>query len=116
MSTWYYLTCKWQPTPVFLPGKSYVWRSLVGYSQSVGSQSQTRLSDFTFIFTFKELLSSRKWPGVGDHKGHLSLLKGPPQRGRWKAVALFGGTLKSELQSSVRERAVSVCMPHVCEL
>ena len=23
---------KWQPTPVFLPGKSYGWRSLVGYS------------------------------------------------------------------------------------
>ena len=23
---------KWQPTPVFLPGKSHGWRSLVGYS------------------------------------------------------------------------------------
>ena len=23
---------KWQPTPVFLPGESYGWRSLVGYS------------------------------------------------------------------------------------
>jgi len=23
---------KWEPTPVFLPGKSYGWRSLVGYS------------------------------------------------------------------------------------
>ena len=23
---------KWQPTPVLLPGKSYGWRSLVGYS------------------------------------------------------------------------------------
>ena len=23
---------KWQPTPVLLPGKSHVWRSLVGYS------------------------------------------------------------------------------------
>ena len=22
---------KWQPTPVFLPGKSHGWRSLVGY-------------------------------------------------------------------------------------
>jgi len=22
----------WQPTPVFLPGKSHGWRSLVGYS------------------------------------------------------------------------------------
>ena len=23
---------KWQPTPVFLPGESHGWRSLVGYS------------------------------------------------------------------------------------
>ena len=23
---------KWQPTPVFLPGKSHGWRSLAGYS------------------------------------------------------------------------------------
>ena len=23
---------KWQPTPVLLPGKFHVWRSLVGYS------------------------------------------------------------------------------------
>ena len=40
---------KWHPTPVFLPGKSHGRRSLVGFSQSMGSQkSQTRLSDFTF--------------------------------------------------------------------
>ena len=29
---------KWQPTPVFLPGKSHGQKSLVGYSQSVGVQ------------------------------------------------------------------------------
>ena len=29
---------KWQPTPVFMLGKSYGQRSLVGYSQSMGSQ------------------------------------------------------------------------------
>ena len=29
---------KWQPTPVFLPGKSHGRRSLVGYIQSMGSQ------------------------------------------------------------------------------
>ena len=23
---------KWQPTPVFLPGKSHGWRNLVGYT------------------------------------------------------------------------------------
>ena len=54
---------KWQPTPVFLLGKSHGWRSLVGYSglQSMDggawwatvhgvAKSRTRLSDFTFTF------------------------------------------------------------------
>ena len=37
---------EWQPTPVFLPGKSHGRRNLAGYSPW-GSQSRTRLSDFT---------------------------------------------------------------------
>ena len=37
---------KWQPTPVFLPGKSYGQRSLAGYSPW-GHKSQTQLSDST---------------------------------------------------------------------
>ena len=39
---------KWQPAPVFLPGKSHVQRSLVGYSPY--GHSQTLLSDYTFTF------------------------------------------------------------------
>ena len=38
---------KWQPTPVFLPGKSHGQRSLADYSPWV-TKSRTRLSDFTF--------------------------------------------------------------------
>ena len=30
---------KWQPTPVFLPGKSHRQRSLVGYSLWAGKES-----------------------------------------------------------------------------
>ena len=41
---------KWQPTPVFLPGESHGWRSLVGYSPQV-AKNQTQLSNFTFTFT-----------------------------------------------------------------
>ena len=41
---------KWQPTPVFLPGESCGWRSLVGYSPRV-AKSRTWLSDFPFTFT-----------------------------------------------------------------
>ena len=32
---------KWQPTPVFLPGKSHGWRSLVGYSPRGRKESDT---------------------------------------------------------------------------
>ena len=32
---------KWQPTPVFLPGKSHGWRSLVGYSLPGHKESGT---------------------------------------------------------------------------
>ena len=39
---------KWHPTPVFLPGESHGWRSLVGYSPRV-TKSRTRLSDFTSL-------------------------------------------------------------------
>ena len=39
---------KWQPTPVFFPGKSYGWRSLVVHWVT---RSQTRLSDFPLSVT-----------------------------------------------------------------
>ena len=32
---------KWQPTPVFLPGKSHGWRSLAGYSPWGCKESDT---------------------------------------------------------------------------
>ena len=32
---------KWQPTPVFLPGESHGWRSLVGYSPWGRKESDT---------------------------------------------------------------------------
>ena len=41
---------KWQPTPIFLPGKSHGQRSLVGYSPG-GTKSQTHLRDWTNTHT-----------------------------------------------------------------
>ena len=40
---------KWQPTPVFLPGKSHGQRSLLGYSLWCPKESDT--TDPTFIFS-----------------------------------------------------------------
>ena len=36
---------KWQPTPMFLPGKSHGWRSPVGYTVHGVTKSWTQLSD-----------------------------------------------------------------------
>ena len=42
---------KWQPTPVFLPGESHGWRSLVGYSPWGCKESDmTERLHFHFIF------------------------------------------------------------------
>lgn len=54
---------KWQPIPVFLPGKSNGQRSPVGYIQSMGSQSQAWVSDWTtttiiLMILWKKILSN----------------------------------------------------------
>ena len=54
---------KWQPTPVFLPGESHGWRRLVGYSPRV-AKGRTRLSDFTFTFTFNPPGNEKQWTCV----------------------------------------------------
>ena len=45
---------KWQPTPVFLPGKSHGWRSMVGYSPW-GSKESDTTEWFHFHFLFNLL-------------------------------------------------------------
>ena len=49
---------KWQPTPVFLPGKSHGWRSLVGY-KSKGWQRVGH--EFTFTFFSQEFLNKQNY-------------------------------------------------------
>ena len=49
LSTFMHWRRKWQPTPVFLPGKYHGWRSLVGYSPW-GRKELDKLSNFTFTF------------------------------------------------------------------
>ena len=42
---------KWQPTPVFLPGKSHGWRSLAGYSPW-GHKESDRTEQLHFFLSF----------------------------------------------------------------
>ena len=45
---------QWQPTPVFLPGESHGWRSLMGYSPRGCKESDaTKQLHFHFTFIFK---------------------------------------------------------------
>src|SRR5574337_2205755 len=41
LSTFMHWRRKWQPTPVFLPGESHGWRSLVGCSPRGHTESDT---------------------------------------------------------------------------
>ena len=55
---------KWQPTPVFLPGKSHGQRSLVGYSPWV-AKSRTR----------REQLNNNRTLGIGQELDHCKTRK-----------------------------------------
>ena len=67
---------KWQPTPVFLPGESQGWGSLVG-CRLWGAQSQTRLKrlssssssrEYISLFFFKSRFDQkRKMPHLNDY-------------------------------------------------
>ena len=70
---------KWQPTPVFLPGKLHGQRSLVGYSPR-GCKSWTRLSMHshsactilvarTLFFLRHHQFSSHAWPSLSFQRG-----------------------------------------------
>ena len=54
---------KWQPTPVFLPGKSHGWRNLVGYSPWGRKESDTteRLHFHFTSFTGRPLERPNQW-------------------------------------------------------
>ena len=83
---------KWQPTPVFLPGESYVQRSLGGFSHGVAT-SLTWLSDFTLSgFGSKRSWSSmyRNWM----ERIHLFLGCRPAAKCIWNCNKLAPGFLK----------------------
>ena len=64
---------KWQPTPVFLPGKFHGQRSLVGYNIVHGvAKSQTRVSNFTFTFSHQTTLRNES-PLTASHDTTLSV-------------------------------------------
>ena len=77
----YYWRRQWQPTPVFLPGKSHGWRSLEGCSpQGRWGLDMTERLHFTFHFhalekemaTHSSVLDWRI-PGMGEPGGLLSM-------------------------------------------
>ena len=52
---------KWQPTRVFLPGKSHEWRLLAGYSPSGCKESDTtERFHFTSLTAFRSLMTQER--------------------------------------------------------
>ena len=78
-----------QPTPVLLPGKSHGQRSLVGYSQSVGSQSRHdwATSLHLLLRVVNNVPKSYSWPWT---QGCLS--SSPPSE-RLHCVPLWGSVV-----------------------
>ena len=75
---------QWHPTPVFLPGKSHGWRSLVGYSPRGREES-----DMTERLHFHFSLSCTR-EGNGSPLQY-SCLENPRDEGAWWA-AVYGIT------------------------
>ena len=62
---------KWQPTPVFLPGKFNGWKSLVGYCPWGHKESDT--TEWLHFLTFYSSFWRRKWqptPGFLPGESH----------------------------------------------
>ena len=54
----------WQPTPVFLPGKSHGQRNLAGYSPWGVAKSRTRLKDKDFFYRLFRAFLGIVWLAV----------------------------------------------------
>ena len=82
---------KWQPTPVFLPGKSHRWRSLVGYSPWGRKESDMTERLFFFFSMEKEMATHSSilaWriPGTEEPGGLQSM--GSQRVGHDRAASL----------------------------
>ena len=73
---------EWQPTPVFLPGKSHGQRSLEGYIQSMGLQ---RIRHDWTNNTHTSLLSDETWPYKWEDLA-VAAMKPCPMSRRTKGV------------------------------
>ena len=94
---------KWHPTPVFLPGESQGWGSLVGYSP-FGRYESDATERLHFHFSL-----SHNGEGNGNPL-QRSCLENPRDRGAWWA-AVYGvaqsGTRLKRLSSSSRYVIIS---------
>ena len=60
-------TCKWQPTPVFLPGESQGWGSLVGchlWGFEIGHDQGAEVSTLMMDAGFKQVRVIKDYAGL----------------------------------------------------
>ena len=72
---------KWQPTPVFLPGKSHGWRSMGGYSPWGHQESDTNQRLHFLPFSLQRHARLNHQPLVGNSISSPCLLPGGQENG-----------------------------------
>ena len=104
---------KWQPTPVFLPGKSPGQRSLTGYCPRSSNESDTTEHRHTIRPKFgwihevcsEKQIESTFQEGELKVKGRESLTKGSQWRGRWKRIELKSAWNEKEHSVEMKKQA-----------
>ena len=102
---------KWQPTPVFLPGKSYGWRSLVGYSPWGRKESDMteRLHSLTVRPETIKLLEENRGKTLYDIN-HSKILYDPPppvmeiKTNKWDLIKLKSFCTTKETINKVKRQ------------
>ena len=101
---------KWHPTPVFLPGKSHGWRSLVGCSPWGRWQSDTT-EQLHFHFSLSR---------IGEGNGNplqCSCLENPRDGGAWWAAVYGVAQSQTRLKRlSSSSSSMNVLNIHSCDL
>ena len=92
---------KWQPTPIFLPGKSYGQRSLTGYRPWDGKESDTT----------ERLTQTHTQSLVGFPGG--AVVKNPPTNAG--DVDLIPGSGRSQEEMAARSNVLACEIPFTAE-
>ena len=109
---------KWQPTPVFLPGESHGWRSVVGYSPWGRKESDTteRLHFHTFFIHSSVSVHLGCSNVLAIIYSAVYLFELWFSQGICPVVGLLGHAVKVKSESEVAQSCLTLSDPLECSL